>query len=111
MADLSAVDYQPQGDYNDADDKGWYAVAPDVHALVVHHEKTFQYLLRGVEIYPIPMCDMLVILHIPWSCVIVADCGPAFGLNQWLLLHLRLNFAFVLFCWHRVAPEITFKKI
>lgn len=81
MTDLCTIYDQGEGDYDDADYHGWDEVAPNIHALIVDHEKTFEDLLRCVKVYPVAMGDMFIVLHILWSCMIVTNCGPSFGLK------------------------------
>ncbi len=50
-------------------------MTPNVHALIVEHEKTSKDLFGSVEVYTVSMCDVLVVLHVPRSCVIAADSG------------------------------------
>lgn len=75
------INDESQGDDKDTDDEGRDAVAPDVDAFVVQHEKTFDNFFGSVEVDSVAMRDMLIILHVLRSSVIISDSGPGRGLH------------------------------
>ncbi len=75
MRDLLVIHYQCERNYSDADYQCSQAMTPNVHALIVHHEQTPEDLLRTVEVYTVPVRDVLVVFHVPRGCVVVPDRG------------------------------------
>lgn len=65
--------------------EGRQEMCPYVHTLVVQHEQTPEYLLRGIKVYPVAMSDMLVILHVTWGLVVVTY-------EMLVLVHLETRF-------------------
>ena len=48
-------------------------MSPDVNTFIMDHEETFDDFFWIVKVYPIPMCDIYVILHIGRSLFIVTN--------------------------------------
>ena len=96
------IDDEVEGS-NEGDDKeGGQAVTPDVDALVVHHEQTFHYFARGVEVDAVPMRDVAIFLHV--------DRGSLIGPDEVVFLHshraclLDLELAIILLLLLLVIP-------
>lgn len=67
------VNYHQKGEHEYADDKRRQAMAPNIHAFIMDHEKAFKYFNGSVEINPVAVSYMLIVLHIGRSLVIVAN--------------------------------------
>jgi hypothetical protein len=100
------VNYHQKGEHEYADDKRRQAMAPNIHAFIMDHEKTFKYFNGSVEINPVAVSYMLIVLHIGRSLVIVTNyslgmllsCLVIILILGRLLCELRLGVYF-LFCF------------
>ena len=79
------INDQGQRNYERTNQKGRDAMAPDVHALVVDHEKTLEDLFRIVKIDSVPMGNMLIVFHVFRGSVVVADQSLGRGLSIYML--------------------------
>lgn len=79
------INDQGQRNYECTNQKGWDAMAPDVNALVVDHEKTLEDLFRIVKIDPVPMGNMLIVLHVFRGSVIVTDQSLGRSLSIYMM--------------------------
>lgn len=73
LLDGGLIDHQIEGEKQTQDDDCRQKVAPDVDALVVHHEKAAENLARGIEVDTIAMSNVVVILHVAWGNLVVSD--------------------------------------
>lgn len=59
---------------NDADNKnGWEKVCPDIYSLIMGHEQAFENFLGSVKTYSITMSYVLIVLHVGWGFLVMAN--------------------------------------
>lgn len=68
-------------------------MSPNVDALIMDHEQTAEDLLGRVEVDAVPVGNVLVVFHIHWSLLVVANerawLGQAVGIRRLFLLLLH----------------------
>lgn len=64
-------------------------MAPDVNAFVMDHKQAFEYFNGSIEVDSVAMCDVLIVLHVVWSLMVMA--------NQSLVLLLFWSLSFLWF--------------
>lgn len=68
-----SVHHEVKSDDKNNNEDGGQAVAPNVHTLIVNHKQTLYDFFRSVEINAISVGYVMIILHVIWSCLIVAN--------------------------------------
>jgi hypothetical protein len=97
------INDQGQRNNERTNQKGRDAMAPNINALVVDHEKTLEDLFRIVKIDSVPMSNMLIVLHIFRCSVVIPDRSLGRGLSIYLLfkgLFWSLSLIIQFLCGH-----------
>ncbi len=105
-----SVHQEVKRDDKNNNEHGGQTVTPDVHTLIVNHKQALYDFFSSVEINTISVGDVMIILHVIWSCLIVTNKMRAMRLfsladsfRRWgflLILNLSLRYVslFVLRC-------------
>lgn len=73
-----SVDHEVEGEYEDDDEDGGEAVAPNIDTFVVEHEQASEDLFGGVKVDAIAMSDLIIVFHEAGCGLVVTYKVPLF---------------------------------